>query len=235
MMTSEINDASNSAPRVSVPSNVRRTPRTIVVLGALSILPSPDATAATQIEPHDARGMVAADWTTSGVQVEMSPGEAERRNAEVFSSKDAVLEVKKISGLSWEQLASLFKVDRRSVHLWASGRQMNGQNRTILFRVLTTLRTINRGTPSATRTWLETPSSENVIPLDLLRNGKFDDVAFSPPSATAPRAAPRLSKEAREARAPLPPHVLVEALQDSIHIEQGRLLSAIPLKVSKTK
>ena len=41
-----------------------------------------------------------------------------------------------------------------------------------------------------------------------------------------------LSDEARAARAPLPPADLVDALQDNIHVERGRLLSSTPILLS---
>lgn len=46
-----------------------------------------------------------------------------------------------------------------------------------------------------------------------------------------PRPRPRpLSPEAKAARAPLPPDVLVSALQDVAHVERGRLIASSPVK-----
>jgi transcriptional regulator with XRE-family HTH domain len=84
---------------------------------------------------------------------------------------DAVLEIRRRSGLTLEQLASLFRVDRRSVHLWASGRPLSARNAERLNRILDVLRRADRGAPSATKTWLHTPTSQG-IPLDLLREGR---------------------------------------------------------------
>lgn len=51
---------------------------------------------------------------------------------------------------------------------------------------------------------------------------------------TAP-APPKLSEEARAARAPRPPEELVGALQDRIHPTSGRLLAAKPIATTRRK
>jgi hypothetical protein len=49
-----------------------------------------------------------------------------------------------------------------------------------------------------------------------------------------PRPAP-LSDAAKKARAPTPPEELVAARQDRVHVEKGKLIAAVPLKVTKQK
>ena len=46
-------------------------------------------------------------------------------------------------------------------------------------------------------------------------------------------ASPKLSEEARAARAPRPPEELVGALQDRIHPTSGRLLAAKPIATTR--
>ena len=196
----------------------------ILVVGAMAASPLMNQTAGTLEPPLDLRDL-AGRWTNSGTVADVSPAER------VFAG--AVLEIRRRSGLTWEQLASLFDVDRRSVHLWASGRPMSAPNAERLNRILAVLRQSDRGTPSATRTWLLTPTSQGFLPLDLLRQGRFDQIV-TPGSAEVPRPAP-LSEAARQARTPRPPEELVAARQDRVHIEKGRLISAVPLKVSKPK
>ena len=154
--------------------------------------------------PFDTRPL-ASHWTSSGSVLEVlapRPG---------FG--DAVLEVRRRSGLTWEQLASIFKVDRRSVHLWASGRPMSALNAERLNRVLAVVRRADRGTASVTRAWLLTPDRFGQLPLDLLREGRFDEIAM--PGAANPRPRPGpLSEAAAAARAPRRPGDLVGARQD---------------------
>lgn len=196
----------------------------IVVAAALAV--SPTNAAASTADPTLDLRRLAGRWTNSGDVVDEVP--ADRAFA------DAVLEIRRRSGLTWEQLASVFGVDRRSVHLWASGRPMSAPNAERLNRVLAVLRRADRGTLSATRAWLHSPSSRGLLPLDLLRDGRFDEISM--PGAAGPvlRPAP-LSDLARASRAPMPPEDLIAARQDRVHIEKGKLLAAVPLKVSKPK
>jgi transcriptional regulator with XRE-family HTH domain len=197
---------------------------TVIVMGmALAITPT-NATAGTVEGAVDARRLTNR-WTNSGDVLE------EVAVDRAFA--DAVLEVRRRSGLTWEQLASLFDVDRRSVHLWASGRPMSAPNAERLNRVLAVLRRCDRGGPSATRAWLHAPTSRGRLPLDLLREGRFDEIAM-PGARETPRPAP-LSDAALRSRAPRPPEDLVAARQDRVHIEKGKLIVAVPLKVSKPK
>ncbi len=53
-------------------------------------------------------------------------------------------------------------------------------------------------------------------------------------SALPPRPGP-LSDAAKNARAPLAPEELVAARSDRVHIEKGKLIAAVPLKISKRK
>jgi len=196
----------------------------IVVAAALAVSPT-NAAASTPDPTLDARRL-ASRWTNSGDVLSEAP--ADRAFAE------AVLEARHRSGLTWEQLASVFGVDRRSVHLWASGRPMSAPNAERLNRVLAVLRRADRGTMSTTKAWLHSPSSRGLLPLDLLREGRFDEIAMPDAAVTTPRAAPP-SNAVRAARAPRPLEDLVAARQDRVHIEKGKLLAAVPLKVSKPK
>jgi transcriptional regulator with XRE-family HTH domain len=196
----------------------------VIVLGmALAISPT-NAAASTPDGPNDARRHT-NQWTNSGTVLD------ETATDRAFAN--AVMEVRRRSGLTWEQLASVFGVDRRSVHLWASGRPMSAPNAERLNRILAVLRRSDRGTPSATREWLHTPTSQGVLPLDLLREGRFDQIV-TPGALGVPRPAP-LSDAAKKARAPRPPEELVAARQDRVHVEKGKLIAAVPLKVTKQK
>jgi hypothetical protein len=45
-------------------------------------------------------------------------------------------ELRRLTGLTWDEIARLFHVSRRSVFLWASGRPMSSDNETLLARLL---------------------------------------------------------------------------------------------------
>ncbi len=134
----------------------------ILVAGVLGLFPAMNATASTLDQPLDPRRL-ASRWTNSGTVLDAVPVDR------AFAA--AVLEVRRISGLTWEQLASLFAVDRRSVHLWASGRPMSAANAERLNRILALLRRADRGTPSATKAWLHSPTSDGSCPSTCFEKG----------------------------------------------------------------
>jgi transcriptional regulator with XRE-family HTH domain len=196
----------------------------ILITTALAV--SPTSAAASMPEEFAEARHPSSRWTNSGSVLD-----------EIVSDRafaDAVLEIRRKSGLTWEQLASLFGVDRRSVHLWASGRPMNAAHAERLNRILAVLRRADRGTPSSTKAWLHSPTPHGILPLDLLREGRFDEIPMPAASADSARPAP-LSEAGKRARAPRPPEALVAARQDRVHIEKGKLIAAVPFKVSKLK
>ena len=146
----------------------------------------------------------------------------------------AVAELRRLSGLTWEQLAELLRVARRSLHFWASGKPMNAANEEHLRRVLAAVRQTDRGSSADNRTML-LEDRQGVIPVDLLAAGEYEDyVAVIGAGRGRPRLgeAP-LSPRTRDDRKPRPPEELVGALQDKVHVDKGRLLAATPIRRPK--
>jgi transcriptional regulator with XRE-family HTH domain len=145
----------------------------------------------------------------------------------------AIAELRRISGFTWEQLARLFGVSRRSLHFWASGKAMTRSNGEHLQRLLTLVRRIDRGSASANRAELLAVRDDGMIPFDLLTDRQYDRVASLLGPGEARRVAvPKLSDEAMAARAPRPPAELADALQDRVHREPG---TARPAKSARAR
>lgn len=172
------------------------------------------------------RPLVTPSQTSSGTPVQ-----------EARSSSAAVMELRRLSGLTWEQLARLFHVDRRSLHLWASGKPLTAAHEERLHRLLATLRQIDRGSARENRALLLGAREDGLIPLDLLAEGRFSQVSaltgMGPGRVRLER--PALSPEEKASRRPRPPEELVGALQDPIHTNKGRLLSAQPIRTRRGK
>ena len=77
----------------------------------------------------------------------------------LLDSGAAVRKLHDRSGLTWEQIAALFAVSRRSVHHWVAGGVMNGPNAERL-RKLTEEISLIPGEPSAVRLKLLTPDEK---------------------------------------------------------------------------
>lgn len=152
------------------------------------------------------------------------------------STSSALAALRRLSGLTWEQLARLFRVTRRSLHFWMSGKPMTPANEVHLHRLLATIRQIDRGSARPNRELLMAGRGHTTA-LELLEKGDYDGVLAlighgnPPPQMRIPRPA----KEARAARTPRPPEELVDALQDRVHLEKPGKVTAKPIRISREK
>jgi transcriptional regulator with XRE-family HTH domain len=166
--------------------------------------------------------------TTSGITLPLpsaSPPELTQK---------AVNELRRLSGLTWEQLAKLFNVSRRSIHSWASGERLKSFNEENLYRLLDTIRYINRGSASLNRSLLLQPSNDGRSLLDLLVTGQHEEVKQILGFGNAPKK-PNLgdlSEEEHRLRMPLPPDVLANPLPDISYYQTGR---SRPAKAARSR
>jgi DNA-binding transcriptional regulator YiaG len=153
------------------------------------------------------------------------------------SSSSAIMELRRISGFTWEQLARLFGVSRRSLHFWASGEPINAPNEEHLRRLLATVKTIDRGNASENRSILLSALPNGGTPFDLLTAKEYED-AIRILGGGIIRKNPRkqaLYNHARKYHTPRPQNELVGARQDSIHIQKGHLISSTPIQTHGRK
>jgi DNA-binding XRE family transcriptional regulator len=130
-----------------------------------------------------------------------------------------IAEVRRISGLTWEELAATMRVSRRTLHLWANGRPIAAANEERLARLLATVRSVDRGTARATRSVIMDPTgSDEHLPLDLLAQQRFDDfiALVGRGSGRADGPSLTLSAASRATRTPPSPVDLLGALQDAV-------------------
>ena len=146
---------------------------------------------------------------------------------ETEATRQAVSELRRISGLTWEQLAGLLGVSRRSVHFWASGKPLNATNHQRLMRVLDVVRGADRGTARSTRAAL-LDARKGTTAFELLADQRFRE-ARAALGRGRTRLVPvltQLSAAAQTARKPLPPDELYDAKSDRVHQESGRARAA---------
>jgi len=171
------------------------------------------------------RAKVLVDQTTAGVAA-----------PSVVPAGASIGELRRLSGLTWDQLARVFKVSRRSVHFWSSGKAMAASNEEHLQRVLAVVRKVDRGSAVANRTALLGAADGGGIVLDLLVLGEYEKVIEQLGISDLRRQpAMRLSEDARAVRAPLPPEVLVGAIQDRIHRDSGVVRTARSVRVRSVR
>jgi DNA-binding transcriptional regulator YiaG len=132
---------------------------------------------------------------------------------------EAIHELRLLTEFTWEQIARLFSVSRRSVHLWASGGLMSRENEEHLHRVLGIVRRSDCGRPVDNRAaLLSHHGTSSYCAFDLLSArdyqnaslllGTSDDISRMHSSRVVPSAA------VLNLREPLSPEILVSARQD---------------------
>ena len=184
---------------------MHRTDRTVTLLAMLVVAPQPESVTTSS---YEVPGVF--ERTVAGPVGQIMPAPTE-------STEEAILEIRRRSGLTWEEFGDLFDVSRRSVHHWASGKPVvSAGNEKRMRRMLATVRRLDQGSQTATRDRLLT-IDDNLggSPLELLQQGRFDEVEARVDSVPLPRCRPvRLSRAAQDARRPPPPALLLEAEQD---------------------
>ena len=159
--------------------------------------------------------------TTSGVKLPATIPPTQPAPPPVRLTQQAVNELRKLSGLTWEQLAYLFDVSRRSVHFWASGQPLAVTHEEKLNRILDAVQYISLGSASLNRSLLMGLGKDGRSYLELLATGEYEEVKRLLGVGNA-HTKPQLAPLAPAARIPANPAALVDALQDPIHREVGK-------------
>lgn len=173
------------------------------------------ATTASRVTEHRVL-LAAVEMTTSGITL------ASASSPE--ATQKSLSELRRLSGLTWDQLAKLFNVSRRSLHFWASGQPLSRFNEEHLNRLLGAIQYIDRGSANLNRSLLLKPDNNGYPFFDLLVAGKYEEFKRIIGSGNAPEKPQlgSLSKQTKTARMPQNPADLVDAFQDPIHREVGQ-------------
>lgn len=132
------------------------------------------------------------------------------------STAEAIMEIRRRSGLTWEELGELFDVSRRSVHHWANGKPVTARHDRTIRSMLAALRHLDQGSQGGTRALLlAVDRTMGVSSLDLLKDGRFDEAMGRVEAVRVPEP-PRtpLSPAARDARRSPAPALLLGAEQE---------------------
>ena len=141
---------------------------------------------------------------------------------------EAVLEIRRRSGLTWELLSEIFNVSRRTVYQWASGKSPSAQHESAIRRTLDAIRHVDEGSRQATRDRLMMVT-HGLSLFDLLAEGRFVDVLRQPEGAAsmaADRHRTTLSEDELARYRPPPAVLLLDAIQDrpDIPVTRARIV-----------
>lgn len=195
---------------------------TVIIVGGALAVSGTSAAAPTKVwdDPY----VLGADATVCGP---VWDPEVNRAGQRTEATRQAISELRQISGLTWDQVGQLFGVSRRSVHHWASGKPLNSGNEARLMRVLDVVRHADRGSARETRAALLN-TSDGTTPFDMLVAQRFDEVraALGRGRRRPGQALSSLSPEAKAARRPLPPDMLVEGMSERVGKDPGQARAA---------
>lgn len=180
----------------------------------------------TTVSPQRTEPM---EQTSSGPQVDFQALYGQ-------SSGAAVLEIRRRSGLTWEQLSELFNVSRRSIHYWANGKPLSSQHEKNVRNTLLAIRHVDTGNQRDTRSrLLSIDDGESIF--DLLANQKYKDVyriIVGTASDIASRNRISLSKDEWNRRSPPRPEMLLDALQDRPKISPNKARAVRPKRRNRS-
>lgn len=136
-------------------------------------------------------------------------------------NSEALLELRLQTEFTWDQIARLFSVSRRTVHLWAGGGPMSRENEEHLHRMLGVVRRADRGRTGDNRAaLLRTTSALNRCAFDCLVARDYVSAlhALEPLPETHQTSAQQFtpSSELLAERAPLAPDILLSTRHDNM-------------------
>ena len=101
-------------------------------------------------------------------------------NATSESTSQAILEIRRRSGLTWEELGALFNVSRRTIHHWANGMSPSTSHEQVIRRMLATIRRLDQSSQIRTRAFLfVVDESTGTSQFDMLKDGHFEEAVES--------------------------------------------------------
>lgn len=129
-----------------------------------------------------------------------SRGRSKRTESSETAAQILLAEIRATTGLTFEEIAPLMGVSRRSVQLWRAGEPISARKEVRLRNLVECLRDLAKHDPGKARQMLFDRTVDGLRPYDVLSEGQFD-IAFSMLAGVAPPTDLR----ARAVRLNIPP------------------------------
>lgn len=98
-----------------------------------------------------------------------------------LATGEAVRRIRQQSGFTWDELARLFGVSRRTVHAWANGSRLNQAHAQRLGRIVEVVRMYAAPSPDVTRARLLAPGTDGSVYQQLVREIRSTEPAEGVP------------------------------------------------------
>lgn len=146
---------------------------------------------------------------------------------------ELVHELRRISGLTWAQIAEIFDVSARAPYHWASGKPVSAENHERLGQAVTAIRFIDRGSAEENRNLLLGNARPGQTYLDLLCSGEYELVrALAGEGVGRPSFGPALTQDAEKFNAP---SHWGNAIEASSAMDETEILQLSPPKLQRAK
>lgn len=144
-----------------------------------------------------------------------------------------VQELKRLSGLTWSQIADIFDVSARAPYHWASGNPMSAENHQRLGEIVSALKHVDRGSGEANRNLLLSDATSSKTYCALLHDGLYDRFReLAGAGAGRPSFARKLTSDSEAYNAPPRFGHLVEAATDG---DEADILPQNPTTLRRTR
>jgi DNA-binding transcriptional regulator YiaG len=90
------------------------------------------------------------------------------------SVRDTLFEIRRLIHFTWNEIASLIDVDRRTLHNWVKGSEIRTKNADKLGQILTVLRYADRGDHAKTRAVLRRTDSSGRSVEQFIKEGQYE-------------------------------------------------------------
>jgi transcriptional regulator with XRE-family HTH domain len=148
------------------------------------------------------------------------------------SAKESIQEIKRLSGLTWEELGKVFGVSRRSVHNWAMGERLTAENAEKIRQVLANLHRLNRTNSHLTADVLRGTHVDGRPILDILTQLGPKDLEGYPEPYPVP---PKLETDGSRLKANWDPRPPFQFLEEERVVDDGPLRSMKASEVRRPK
>ena len=151
------------------------------------------------------------------------------------TTSEAIFEIRRRSGLTWDQLSEIFTVPRRKIHQWANGKSPSIQQESEIRSTLTVIRHLDEGDSHATRArLLEVTNGQ--APIELISKRCYAEVLRQDAGTGMANASHRqtaLSEDEWERRKPTPPVLLLDAIADRPKTPVGKVRILRPVRINQ--
>lgn len=181
---------------------------------------------------------VVSSGTTAGVFVDPAtfrPAQSKTDAGQVAQVEAvhaaALTELRLLTGLTWDQIASLFEVSRRAVHFWANGKPLTAAHQEHLERSLSCMKASDKGNAPVNRQALFAVDSSGVAPFDLLVRKQYPEFVTAMGPRSGQKTSLRRNVPVELERRPVSPNLMTSAIEESAHSDAG---PARRVKIRKT-